>query len=150
MKKIKKVVIVVTKVSVMQNNMRIRKYRVWDKKLKLMLKPEDNWGLTSTGKYVYADFSYEIEENNNHIFLDYINLKDRHGKEIYEHDLITLYPGGQVRLVIWQDQYSGWVAQKKMEDGSKHVVFFYNQKEKNNTIDVVGNLYEHPELWKSS
>lgn len=140
MKKIKKVVIVVTKVFVMQNNMRERKYRSWNGKF-----------MTTEG-YLdgYCNGEMSLGSDGEDILMDYINLKDRNGKEIYEHDLITLYPGGQVRLVIWQDQYSGWVAQKKMEDGSKHVVFFYNQKEKNNTIDVVGNLYEHPELWKSS
>lgn len=85
--------------------------------------------------------------------LQYTGLKDRHGKEIYEGDICkayqTLYtiPSPLIVKVIYNNDYARfepvqyWKGDNKwksLSDGFKC----------NYTFEIIGNLFEHPELLK--
>lgn len=113
--------------------MRERKHRAWHKESKKMLYD------TSANIFKWQAEGQLIE------IMDFVGLKDRHGKEIYEGDI--------ARVITYYDSPSHVVRQTKMtigtiefKDGSFMVgddkVFdFVN-------IEIIGNLFEHPELLK--
>ena len=77
--------------------------------------------------------------------LQYTGLKDKNGKEIYEGDVIRTdnYKGIHVFVVEYEFDYCGalgaFVFNTKDEASSVHC-------EANETGDVIGNIYENPEL----
>lgn len=75
---------------------------------------------------------------------EYINLNDKHNKEIYESDLIVNDLYKQPRLVIWHDRYGSWA----LKDSTGVVTAFYDKERKDNSYEVVGNIHETPELFK--
>ena len=125
------------------------KFRVWDKTFKMMLSPElvdidFNEGkievTTDTLRYeeVYTD---EIKD---FVLMQYTNLKDKNGKEIYEGDILKVkfdtetinlyvrYDMGEYRLI----KYGEW------EDGLYDCMWFHE-------VEVVGNIYENEDLIKN-
>ncbi len=108
---------------------RIIKFRVWDIKNKYFRK--------YTGED-HVDINEEFE-NPNYIFLQFTSLLDRNGKEIFEGDIVQKYydikdiPHTKKLppfIVIWNQQHCGFSIAK----GNNH---FY---------EVIGNIYENPEL----
>lgn len=128
--------------------MREIKFRVWDKTFKMMLSPklvdiDFNEGkievTTDTLRYeeVYTD---EIKD---FVLMQYTNLKDKNGKEIYEGDILKIeldvgvinlyvkYVKGEYRLVNegkWEDSLYGYM-------------WFHE-------VEVVGNIFENKDLLK--
>lgn len=86
--------------------------------------------------------------------MQYTGLKDKNGKEIYEGDIFRPGPSYNERSfrVNWEDEdarFLGIGCGKDSErvPGEKYVCYVgvYN-KLKNNTVEVIGNIYENPEL----
>jgi uncharacterized phage protein (TIGR01671 family) len=79
--------------------------------------------------------------------MQFTGLKDKNGKEIYEGDIIQ-YFDKIVAVVVWQD-YGGW--SYKWIDPTYIKVRQHNPEPFFHNIslaEVVGNIYEHPELLK--
>ena len=112
--------------------MRELKFRAWIEKEKYMaLQGEPDLETLSSFMYHYSDCKN---------LMQYTGLKDKNGKEIYEGDIlgfevirnfkeITVYHFA----VTWDFENAGWI-----------------QFSPKNKIVVIGNIYENPELLKSS
>ena len=132
--------------------MREIRFRAWDKKYKEMLSPEYLWKCTFYLCPCNGTFNaYGVDpdapddrdkegmgENENLIPMQYTGLKDKNGNEIYEGDIYTSSMS-KSREVKWKQEwddcecsYAGW---------SFNVI---NPK----YIEIIGNIYETPELLK--
>lgn len=117
--------------------MREMKFRVWDKEKKQMSEPETLQSII-LGAEKFNQYG-ELE------IMQYTGLKDKHGKEIYEGDLLRWHD--ETLRVIWRTV--GWVLLGPLfkrlgtKDGpcsEFNTMGYIIQSE------VVGNIYENPEL----
>lgn len=105
-----------------------------------------------TGAYIHDDFSNEMDENE-YVLMQFTGLLDKNGKEIYEGDIVKYegYGGlytefstvsfleGQF-VTRWEKAFidvldGGWD-----DCGLRHV---------NEDSEVIGNIYQNPELLTS-
>lgn len=119
----------------------IPKFRVWDKNNKKML----NWkelDLTKelgedeitifepTGQFAHPIFFYDAMQST--------GLKDKNGTEIYEGDIVkNIYD--EIYVVKWFD--AGFHLEEKYNGG-----FDYFELHFGDNKEVIGNIYENPEL----
>lgn len=103
--------------------------------------------------------------NSNWIFMQYTGLKDKNGKEIYEGDIITkvitFYTdkthskteshNGVVEWGVEHDsdgyrhnEWLGWLADTKLKGTHPRSL-----KDVHSGCEIIGNVYENPELIKS-
>lgn len=76
----------------------------------------------------------------------YTGLHDKNGKEIYESDIVDLLPDGYVKekaVVVWDNQRGGWGYRRTSEASEGGLVYATWQP-----LEVIGNIYENPELLK--
>lgn len=127
--------------------MREIKFRAWDKKLKEMtdvvclnLRENSNDHILSSNSH--PDCYSQLKENLE--LMQFIGLKDKNGKEIYEGDVIKL--DDEILLVEFCEEYARFGA----------VIYFQNGLEPENSVWrwgddlwdgwIVGNQFESPEL----
>ena len=111
--------------------MREIKFRAWDKHKKRML---PSWIIWKTNLFDFPDY---------HEFLDimlYTGLKDKNGKEIYEGDIVEF-------KVYWYEDVlkptKRITATVIFKDGCFLAnTFFIDRPD----MEVIGNIYENPEL----
>ena len=129
--------------------MREIKFRGWIKKKKLMV----YFGLFETDMtYLYyakdknGDFGLFIDEENDPI-MQYTGLKDKKDKEIYEGDIVRwIIPEDiseferEKRIIFWNKDSCGFFG--KTLDSKYHC--FINGE----LFEIIGNIYENPELLK--
>ena len=82
------------------------------------------------------DFYGDIE------LMQYIGLKDKNDKEIYEGDIVKTPNGG--RLIKWWQ--SGFVMRTLEDDITNDLSGFTNSYESMPRCEVIGNIHENPEL----
>jgi uncharacterized phage protein (TIGR01671 family) len=137
------------------------KFRAWDKERKEMrqvrLMDWSDWWVTTGGTWErlpaleYGERnSFNNEETDRHILMQYTGLVDRNGKDIYEGDII------KGEAITWSD--SGHYAGTRVTLGIvkyDHARFYLEDKETSARPDlamgsayheIIGNIYEHPEL----
>ena len=68
----------------------------------------------------------------------YTGLKDKNGVEIYEGYILTDRDSGDYYSVEWNDNWPGLII--RYSDG------FWLSLEKSNSHEIIGNIYENPEL----
>ena len=101
---------------------RVIKFRVWDKEEKKFI---DMW-LGNSNDSLNETFESEFYE-----FQQFTGLLDNYGKEMYEGD-IYLFRGNAYEIK-WDDKWASWDGINKIEAGES---------------EVIGNIYENPELLK--
>lgn len=113
------------------------KFRAWDKERNFM-KYHKLWDNTMPSNW---DIHY--------ILMQYTGLKDKNGKEIYEGDiykmfyknyLISFYNGSFCSSIIGTKDYTplNW----------QITIFDILEDNFSNSIEIIGNIYENPELLK--
>jgi uncharacterized phage protein (TIGR01671 family) len=95
-------------------------------------------------KKIYDDqFAYGQEDgSDNVILMQYIGLKDKHGKEIYEGDIVTgLFDHTNIiGHIIYGSDATFFIKRKGL-----YGIGLNNAED---WLEVIGNIYENPELLK--
>ena len=109
---------------------KIIKFRCWTGKHFIeddfLISPEGWVGeMRSSGAYNSIDYVYWV---NTWIINQFTGIKDKHGKEVYENDIIAADWGFE-GLVEWDK-----------------IIYAKIECTLSNNIEVIGNLYETPEL----
>ncbi len=115
--------------------MREIKFRAWDTIDKKMIYDANS----DIKVYLNGSISMKGSWVDPEIFvLQYTGFKDKNGKEIYEGDILRkqLYHNGkkngeQISLIKWADK-----------------IMFHGYPLPQGEIEVIGNIYENPELFK--
>lgn len=122
--------------------MREIKFRAWNKK-------ENKWeslgGIVldiETGRPWWTDFGEMMEEAEDVILVQYTGLKDKNGVEIYEGDVVRgifYNHEPEIGKVDWYEKGAGFnIFGYPMNINGLH------------DIEVIGNIYENPELLKDT
>jgi uncharacterized phage protein (TIGR01671 family) len=106
------------------------KFRIWDK-IKNQWNPYTE--ITQVG-------NLNIAEDNWQIPMQYTGLKDKNGKEIYEGDIIK---GFDFTAKVYWNIYQASFQIKTSNNGGA----FLNEEYMSN-FEIVGNIFENPELLK--
>ena len=124
--------------------MREIKFRVWDKESKEMLSDVSLWN---------DDFTSYLNEHIEYLqdkceLMQYTGLKDKNGIEIYEGDIVKIgidFGYGTQPLVgeVLFDKCSFVYRHKSQGDLSLFGI------DSNDWCEVIGNIYENPELLES-
>lgn len=126
--------------------MREFKFRVWDKKFNMMLGFKSVYINFDEGKIeVTTDtLRYEevyTDEIEDFVLMQYTNLKDKNGKEIYEGDILKVkLDDGEANLYVkYTNGEYRVVNEGKWEDSLYTYMYFGD-------VEVVGNIYENKDL----
>ncbi len=115
------------------------KFRAWDTEKKVMV----DWERIKTDASPLF-----LEGGSIHKIMQYTNLKDKNGVEIYEGDILTKNPRYKYK-VIYRDEWGKYVLQalfwSEKEDRERPIYLAIMQCPR---MEVIGNIYETPELLK--
>ena len=122
------------------------KFRVWDGK---KFTEKDCYINSSTGKV----FSYEEDyggtfsshkqlRQEKWVAQQFIGLKDKNGREIYEGDIVSQ------SQVVYSDCIFGFVlnTSRRHNIDEKYGDYAYIHKDRKSYYEVIGNIFENPEL----
>ena len=114
---------------------RVIKFRAW-------------WGNQKVMQYHASNglMGGVLEHSSEWTWMQFTGLHDKHGREIYEGDIITsthpVITPGYKWLVQWKDAgFEPFVSEER-----DHGELAFGVKEHLETFEVIGNIYENPEL----
>lgn len=118
--------------------MREIKFRAWNKHDEIMEHINDLYWFEENGVHDFNDNNYE--------FMQYTGLKDVNGTEIYEGDIVNICTEGGCNpaKVIFdnEDQKECFCVIGYLGDLRTYPIKYFVDCE----IEVIGNIYENPEL----
>ena len=116
------------------------KFRAWDKHHNSMEYINDLYWFEENGIHDFND--------DNYIFMQNTGLKDKNGKEIYDSDIVKV-TWGSGKIVFYEVKYCESLGYhylrdtKNKEDDDIICIYDYSQ------MDVIGNIFDNPELSKN-
>lgn len=131
--------------------MREIKFRVWDNDGEIMDTSESVDELFSR---VQEELKLPLELRTNrgiylpffksNVYMQYTGLKDKNGVEIYEGDIVNAvyFKNKWIGKIIFNDNMACFELYVKHEDGHINSYLIGDM----NSIEVIGNIYENPEL----
>ncbi len=127
--------------------MRKLAFRAWDKENNRM---ETTFEVTSQGVIKFTPLGMTTKYLEHFILMQFTGMKDKNGKEIYESDLLMCEEGIRYKLE-WEEQYGGYRLYfwgGKDWDWDEQIDDMYDYQTKRISLEIIGNLYENPELLK--
>ena len=130
--------------------MREIRFRIWDDKRKEWVHDTEH-AVNLLGETIIMgeilrrpdDKFVTLEEMNDLVVMQYTGLKDKNGKEIYEDDIICDGHSLKAR-VVWDAEWAAWGTLYGPNPAGytrgRHI------DESWATYEVIGNIYENPEL----
>ena len=140
--------------------MRETKYRVWDKVGETMFdvitlsRRFRNVGMTlQWGGYLHkfpvsptVQFPVAELEEDRYILLEYIGIKDKNKKEIYESDIVKgNFPYAKIGVVVWDKNRCGFYIKPINNLDNKAISDKY-YKMNACKLEIIGNIYKNPKL----
>lgn len=128
--------------------MRGIKFRVWDKKFNMMLGFKSVYINFNEGKIEVATDTLRYEEIytdeiEDFVLMQYTNLKDKNGKEIYEGDILKVkLDDGEANLYVKYVKGEYRVVNEGKWEDSLYAYMYFSD------VEVVGNIYENEDLLK--
>jgi uncharacterized phage protein (TIGR01671 family) len=134
------------------------KVKVWDTKDNKWLTKEPEVELIhkekSWGNEYYLEIKqdWETDDLTRYVFVESTGLKDKNGKEIYEGDMVRAFKpnsyltGTKGMLVIWDDTLGGFIYDDYFGKSRKYQI---GNNKGGAWCEVIGNIYENPELLNS-
>ena len=124
--------------------MREIKFRAWLKEHKTMVNvAEIDINHQLIYHYGFDDFEGNFENFNSIELLQYTDLKDKNGKEIYEGDILFESFGERYYKVIFENGSFRAEAEGDFDEYSFDLIDIVAQG-----CEIIGNIYENPELLK--
>lgn len=131
--------------------MRELKFRAWDAESECYIDEKDWAGITPEGQNIWIVEEEEVSVLpilGEFIIEQYTGLKDKNGKEIYEGDIVEEkidtgdydIDGTYRYKVVWDDDMLCWSLDPNATSIHKDLW------ECNQSIKVIGNIHENPEL----
>ena len=155
------------------------KFRVWDKENKKLTTPPVDvlyLCLSLSGRLIQIQHAGSTigainDIGDTHELMQYTGLKDKNGKEIYDGDIIKVHFGEWVEYE--PEMHGGEIYDKKIVKreardyigevrwrvvgGTGFIVkelenrwFRFNKKKTSEGTEVIGNIYENPELYEEN
>lgn len=141
------------------------RFRVWDKEINAYLKPvkrelegvEHDLFITPDGA-AFSDLQYCINRPDGFIVEQCTGLKDKHGRLIYEGDVITVDSStiniNDTQAIVFWDEYEAsfnlqWLPQGNGANALKRIKKLYKHGVGDTRwweVEVVGNIHENAEL----
>jgi len=78
--------------------------------------------------------------------LQYTSLKDKNGKEIYEGDIIEI-KDGRIYEIYFDNKILGFRMRNSQYKRYNLIIMSYKEKA---YVNIIGNIYENPELLKDN
>jgi len=126
--------------------MKGRKFRAWDKTLKEMTYGRPQLVVRFSGKVTEGSTTPDM------VLMQFTGLKDRLGKEIWEGDILRVSgweDTDTIHQVRWEVEEQGYPAFEiipYIDCDSNGLQYVASAQPNGETVEVIGNIYQHPEL----
>lgn len=129
--------------------MREIKFRGWNGIIMLYSEDYDFVELqTEYNDLCFMDEGHDYNERSNLIspLMQYTGLKDKNGKEIYEGDIVKINTRNEDNKRVYETAIVEFRAPHFVYDLSHHKKWYTWHEMQRDSEEIIGNIYENPEL----